>query len=131
MQQPTNRPVKGKAKIYVWDNGEELIDHSVWFIETDLDQSTVEALLDGAVYKKSRRGGVVAIVDADDVSWRQMRRETLPNWFTCHGDELVDWRRRQVHASLRMLPIDVARELSGRLYPSNAEIVAEALGFDA
>lgn len=128
MQQPTNQPNSTKAKIYVWDNGEDLIDHSVWFIETDVDQSAVEALLDGAVRGRSRRGGVVAVVDADDVSWRQMRRETLPNWFTCHGDELVDWRRRQIHASLRMLPLDVVRELSLRLYPSNARIVAEALG---
>jgi hypothetical protein len=90
----------------------------------------VEAVLDAAVDHRARRGGVVAVVDASEVAWRQMRLETLANWFTCHGDELVDWRNRTVHDSLRRLPVSAARELAYRLYPSNAEIVAESLGFD-
>jgi hypothetical protein len=117
------------SRIYVWDNGEELLDHSVWFIESDLDPTAVEAILDAAVSGR-RRGGVVAVIDAGDVLWRQMRTETLATWFTCHGDELVDWRTRRVHAALRLLPKDVARSLSHRLYPSNAEIVAESLGLE-
>ena len=121
---------KETFKIYIWDNGEDFLDHSVWFVESDLDQEVVEEILDAAVDRRSRRGGVVAVVSSSDVSWRQMRIESLANWFTCYGDELVDWRNRAVHESLRRLPLTTARELSYRLYPSNAEIVAENLGFE-
>ena len=120
---------KENFKIYIWDNGEDFLDHSIWFVESDLAQDIVEEVLDAAVDRRSRRGGVVAVVDANDVAWRQMRVETLANWFTCYGDELVDWRNRAVHDSLRRLPLSAARELAYRLYPSNAEIVAENLGF--
>jgi hypothetical protein len=121
---------KENFKIYIWDNGEDFLDHSVWFVESDLDQDVVESILDAAVDRRSRRGGVVAIVDSNQMSWRQMRVESLANWFTCHGDELVDWRHRTVHDAIKKLPLPIARELSYRLYPSNAEIVAENLGFE-
>ena len=118
------------SKIYIWDNGEDFLDHSVWFIESDLEQDVILEILQAAVDRRSRRGGVVAVVDASQVAWHQMRLETLANWFTCYGDELVDWRHRGVHEALRRLPVSVARDLSYRLYPSNAEIVAENLGFE-
>jgi hypothetical protein len=126
-----NATPKDNFNIYIWDNGEDFLDHSVWFIETDLEPGVVEEVLDAAVDSRSRRGGVVAVIPSRDVAWRQGRIETLANWFTCYGDQLVDWRNRAVHESLRKLPIATARELSYRLYPSNAEIVAENLGFEA
>jgi hypothetical protein len=121
---------KHSFKIYIWDNGEDFLDHAVWFVESNLEPSAVEAVLDAAADRRSRRGGVVAVVDADEVSWRQMRIESLRNWFTCYGDELVDWRHRTIDDSIRKLPIEVARDLSYCLYPSNAQILAESLGFE-
>jgi hypothetical protein len=117
-------------KIFIWDNGEDFLDHSIWFVESDLDQEVVQEILEAAVDRRSRRGGVVAVVKADEIGWRQTRAETLENWFTCYGDGLVDWRHRSIHESLRRLPVSAARELAYRLYPSNAEIVAENLGFE-
>lgn len=116
-------------KIYIWDNGEDFLDHSIWFVESDLAESVVTDILNAAVDQRSRRGGVVAIVPAQHIQRQQMRVESLANWFTCYGDELVDWRNRTVHESLRALPLTAARELAYRLYPSNAEIVAEQLNF--
>lgn len=121
---------KRSFKIYIWDNGEDFLDHAVWFVESNLDPAVVEAVLDAAADRRSRRGGVVAVVDADEMSWRQMRVESLSNWFTCYGDELVDWRHRTVDDAIRKLPLEVARDLSYCLYPSNAQIVAENLGFE-
>lgn len=117
-------------KIFIWDNGEDFLDHAIWFVESDLEQSIVEELLDAAVSKRSRRGGVVAVVDSDQLQWRQFRTESLANWFSCYGDELVDWRNRKVHGVFHKLPKETMRELSYRLYPSNAEITAENLGFE-
>src|SRR5688500_12732375 len=100
---------KKNFKVYVWDNGEDFLDHSIWFIESDLDEDIVEAILDAAIDRRtSRRGGVVAVVDSAQMGWRQMRLESLGNWFTCYGDELVDWRNRAVHEALRRLPMSAA-----------------------
>lgn len=117
--------------IFIWDNGEEFLDHAIWFIESDLERDAVEKLLDAAVNPFSRQGGVVAVVaDPESFDWRQMRVESLESWFTCYGDELVDWRTRSAHEALRRLPPDAIRRLAARLYPSNAQIVAESCDVD-
>lgn len=114
--------------IFIWDNGEEFLDHAIWFVESHLDPDAVSKLLNAAVNPFSRQGGVIARVeDARALSWRQNRLETLESWFSCYGDELVDWRTRTVHQALRSLPPDAVARLAARLYPSNAQIVAESL----
>lgn len=116
-------------KVFVWDNGEDFLDHSIWFVESDLDEEVVGGILNAAVDRRSRRGGVVAVIEEKAIEWHQLRLESFANWFTCYGDELIDWRNRSIHDSLRKLPTHaIARELAYRLYPSNAEIMLENLG---
>lgn len=117
--------------IYIWDNGEDYLDHSVWFIESELGSQVVEPILNAAAHPFSRRGGVIAVVDPLAVAWRKFRLDQLEDWFTCYGDDLVDWRGRRVHESVRSLPPEMLRKLSSRLYPSNAEILLEVTNTNA
>ncbi len=114
--------------IFIWDNGQEFLDHAVWFIQTELDPDVIEKLLNAAVNPFSRRGGVVAVIEEPAIAWKQTRIESLEAWFTLHGDELVDWRDGSVHDALGRLPKEAIHALAARLYPSNAAIVREVLG---
>lgn len=120
--------MSGLSRIYIWDNGEDFLDHTIWFVESDLGEEIVRPILDAAASRRSRRGGLIAIVPTQFIHFYQQRIESLSNWFTCYGDGLVDWRDRSIHESLRLLPQPVAKELARCLYPSNADIMLAELG---
>ena len=113
--------------IIIWDNGEEFLEDPIWFVKTDHPTHVVKQILNAAAAHGPRRGGVIATVDESAMDWAQERASTFAEWFTCHGNELVDWRTRTVEPVLFDLPESTIRNLAERLYPSNAEIVLERL----